>query len=120
MHFKGLNKTFSKWLSGHPSTIFILIPTLILRECPPPQRMVVVTWHRALVDKQKQAHQEEEKAVSDAAEEEAGEKDKVEEATVEVAKAMSAGEGNMQRRTTVQVKPRYPRCQLKTTTNNQR
>ena len=101
MHFEG-SKDFSKWIHGVYIHKIYSASDPGTKEMRPIQEMATVAQRRALVDKCKQAEQEEDKATSDAQQkdiaeedktEEAAEEDKEEEATVKVAKTISASGG---------------------------
>ena len=79
---------------------------------PPTQEMAAVTQRRALVDKCKQAEREKDKATSDAQQKDIAEEDKAEEATeghkeeeatVKVAKTISARGGKCAKKYSLQL-----------------
>jgi hypothetical protein len=68
VHFEGCSKPFPKWFSDASIHNIYSPSNHGAKGVPPTQEMTVVTWHRALADKCRRAQQEEEKALSDAAE----------------------------------------------------
>jgi hypothetical protein len=75
VHIKGSKKSFLKWFHGASTHKIDSTSDLVAEGGPITQERMVEIWHRELVDKWKQADQEEqnEQDASDTAEEDAAE-----------------------------------------------